>query len=78
MQLDTHQHLMSLEEEHVLQLTLGQLMLFMELPLLHFPNGGLSSPHELLLLLEELAVQERDLLLVGVAQTSQRGLVRVV
>ena len=50
----------------------------MQLSLLHLPGGRLPRPHELLLLLQELPVEQRDLLLVRVAQPAQGCLVRVV
>ena len=50
-------------------------MFLVELPLLHLPDGRLSRPHQLLLLLKELSVQEGDLLFVRVTQASQGCLV---
>jgi hypothetical protein len=69
---------MPLEEEHVFELSLCELVLLVQLPLLHLPDGGLPRPHQLLLLLQELPVQKRDLLLVRVAQPPDARLVTVV
>ena len=51
-------HLVPLHEEHVLQLPLGKLVTLVQLALLHLPR-----PHQLLLLLQELTVQQGHLLL---------------
>ena len=51
-------HLVPLQEEHVLQLPLGKLVTLVQLALLHLPR-----PHQLLLLLQELTVQQGHLLL---------------
>ena len=52
---------MPLEEEHVLELPLGELVPLVQLPLLHLPQRRLPRPHQLLLLLQELTVQQRHL-----------------
>ena len=69
---------MSLQEEHVFELPLGQLVALVQLFLLHLPDGSFPLPHQLLLLLEELPVQQGDLLLVGVGQPPQLVLVGVL
>ena len=48
---------MSLQEEHVLELPLGELVLLVQLPLLHLPRGRLARAHQLLLLLQELKIK---------------------
>lgn len=53
-------------------------MLLVQLPLLHLPLGRLTRPHQLLLLLQELAVEQRNLLLVSVAEATERALVGLV
>ena len=46
-----YQHLVSLKEEEVFELTFGELVTFVQLTLFHFPDCGLPRAHQLLLLL---------------------------
>ena len=69
---------MALEEEHVLELALGELVLLVQLALLHLPRGRLPRAHQLLLLLQELPVQQGDLLPVRVREAPQGRLVGLV
>ena len=45
---------MSLQEEDVLELPLGQLVPVVEVPLLQLPQGSFPGPEQLVLLLQEL------------------------
>ena len=55
------EHLMPLEEEVVFKLRFAHLIFLVELSLFHFPNGRLSSAKKLLLLLQKLLFEQRDL-----------------
>ena len=74
----SYQHLVSLKEEEIFELSLGQLVPLVQLALLHFPDGSFPSPHALLLLLQELSVEQRDLLAMRVVESTQRRLQGVV
>jgi hypothetical protein len=70
--------LVSLKEEEILELPLCQLVTFVQLSLLHLPDGSLARSHQLLLLLKELPIEQSDLFAVSVVQTTQRRLVSLV
>lgn len=72
------QHLVSLQDEYVLDLSLHQLVLLVDLLFFDFPERRFARPRQLLLLLKELSLHQRDLLPVRVAQSSQRTLVSLV
>ena len=70
-------HLVALEEEDLLELAPRQLVAFVQLALLELPQGRLARPQQLLLLLQKLALEQRNLLAVAVAEAPQRRLDRL-
>ena len=72
-----HQHLVPAEQELLLELALGELVALVDLLLLQLPQRGLARAHDLVALLQVLAVGQRLALAVLVVHAAQHGVARV-